>query len=413
MSRPRRKDLGLSSREYEEAVVLERIFQLFKRNRCSTCLVRKCTHVDPDRYKLLCSSCASRCPFRIHIGTDHLSMSVLEKLESIYWQKKAHKLPTKSPVRKSSHHRSHHYRDSSLSSVSSVEISKSPHYRKAQQLRSASTDESSRRHPATRKKSHGHRQSISSASSFADTRSKRYDKYDPMNAIVRAYSRHRDFDEKHDYRPRMDNYEQMHPDYHVSSAVYGHPEPYYSDYPGNVDKSFQRKDPHGYDLPVIDDMPGMGGIMAGDKPGRRHRHADSAWPVVESSTNRAVDHILTRNGDYYPPVANARSGLRPESKVGPRPMVKGFGSSNNRREGRSNPFAKDDININKGGTNRNHPNDQDAGRFNMSSMRVALQPNDGPQPCCIVDTYQGFERPIGKGGRYVADYGGLYDHRGR
>nr|WCP86777.1 P30 [Babesia gibsoni] len=95
MSRSKRKDLGLSGREYEEAIILERIFTLTKHNRCVTCLVRlqKSTHVDPERLNLLCASCASRRPYKIQIGRDHLSMHILEKLEAIYRDPYGYEIP--------------------------------------------------------------------------------------------------------------------------------------------------------------------------------------------------------------------------------------------------------------------------------------------------------------------------------
>ncbi|UKK01334.1 hypothetical protein MACK_002147 [Theileria orientalis] len=84
MSKPGYKDLGISSKEYEEALLLERLFKLVKKNPCSTCLLKKPTHVDLDRFDLVCTNCSKRCSSKIQIGKGVISMADLERLESIY-----------------------------------------------------------------------------------------------------------------------------------------------------------------------------------------------------------------------------------------------------------------------------------------------------------------------------------------
>ncbi|KAK2197969.1 hypothetical protein BdWA1_000973 [Babesia duncani] len=88
-------EIGISKQEYEQGVVLERLFALVKAHKCSTCLLKASfqlfssisqtpTHVNLDKAELLCSSCASRIRTKAKIGCDVVSTHDLEQLESKY-----------------------------------------------------------------------------------------------------------------------------------------------------------------------------------------------------------------------------------------------------------------------------------------------------------------------------------------
>lgn len=316
------KELGLSNREYEEALVLERLFKLVKKNPCSTCLLKKPTHVDLDRFELLCSTCSKRCSSKVQIGKGLISMSDLDRLESMYGKSK--KKPDV-PARKHKSGKSHHRNKST--SQSSYE-----NYRSHESYDSDSSYQHRRRSHSKKPK----------------------DRYPSFNR---------------DYPPDVypTNVHKGRPVEHS----YTYPSGPHGEYPrGSIDYHDSYPKPaYPYKLQYGNgkrDIPGMVGILAG----QGHPPKDD-WPIVRNEWPQVEDRraFPPRNYDGYsaprtfstgfverPPIRRTEPGALALTNGYPsiRSTVQHTESMNN------NPFAK-----RSGDMGNKQP-------FNFSGMREAL-----------------------------------------
>ncbi|CCF72937.1 conserved Plasmodium protein, unknown function [Babesia microti strain RI] len=79
-----RKELGISSKEYNDALVLERLFNITNKVKCSTCMLMRPSAVDFNSFELLCDTCSSRSKTVSKIGSDSISMRTVLELERKY-----------------------------------------------------------------------------------------------------------------------------------------------------------------------------------------------------------------------------------------------------------------------------------------------------------------------------------------
>ncbi|CDR96623.1 hypothetical protein, conserved [Babesia bigemina] len=424
------------SRPYEEGVVLERMFQLLKRNRCATCLVRKPTHVDPDRDELLCASCVRRCPYAAKVGDDHIPMAVVERLEAAYSRSSRGKNDTESKSEKKKHSshrrkRSPSPRRTYASPSVSVERPKYSHHRKQWNSSASVSTEGSvyDRTPTRSKHRSSHRGRHASVSSGSVTpRGVSSARRVEDDLFVGAPSGWDDFDSRPARMPGRKSYD--HPpaeprrieEARHASSRHHNPAARAPD----MRAPRPQVDPYGYELPVTDDMPGMMGIMANRSTardvGRMMRPADDHFnrprEIVdrpeyygEAYDARYMPHRTSRpeydggEGDRKPPMdygmhANPyapRNKAYNGANYDYNPPRNDYAAPPPRPVG-SNPFAQ--------GANGG------ADRFDMSSLRLALAPS-APNPA---------REPRATNGRFdavppqpsgVAVYGGLYGRRTR
>ncbi|CRH02514.1 conserved Plasmodium protein, unknown function [Plasmodium relictum] len=92
--------LGISEREYEEALAVEKLFFLSSRERCHYCNNGKPTFVDTYNYEFLCDKCSYRSKHKKKIGEDSISYYDVQKLEK------------KFGISGNKHHNKHHRKSS-------------------------------------------------------------------------------------------------------------------------------------------------------------------------------------------------------------------------------------------------------------------------------------------------------------
>ncbi|GBE59330.1 hypothetical protein, conserved [Babesia ovata] len=434
MSRPRRRELGLSSREYEEAVILERMFQLLKRNRCATCLVRKPTHVDPDRDELLCASCVRRCPYASKVGHDHVPKAVVERLEAAYARRSNNKTGTEVKTEKKKHSahrrkRSPSPRRGNASPSVSVERPKHSHHKKQwNSSASVSTEGSVYNRTPARSKHRSHRGRHASVSSGSVTpRGVSVARRGEEDLFAGAPSGWDDFDSRPARLPGRKSYDRppeprRAEDIRHASSRHHNPAVRAPD----MRSSRPQVDPYGYELPVTDDMPGMMGIMA-NRPtvrdmGRMVRPAEENFTRPRETMNRPGYYE-----DPYDAQYRSQRMSRPEYNggEGDRKPPMDYGTPASNYPPRSKPYntASHDYNP--------HPNDyaapplrpvggnpfakganSGADRFEMSSLRLAL-PSSGPNPARETRNNYGRYDVVPSQPTGVAIYGGLYGRRPR
>ncbi|CRG97654.1 conserved Plasmodium protein, unknown function [Plasmodium gallinaceum] len=73
--------LGISEREYEEALAVEKLFFLSSKERCNYCNSGKPTFVDTYNYEFLCDKCSYKSKHKKKIGEDSISYYDVQKLE--------------------------------------------------------------------------------------------------------------------------------------------------------------------------------------------------------------------------------------------------------------------------------------------------------------------------------------------
>ncbi|XP_955014.1 uncharacterized protein TA03960 [Theileria annulata] len=402
MAKPAYKDLGISSKEYEEALLLERLFRLVKKNPCSTCLLKKPTHVDLDRYDLLCTTCSKRCSSKVQIGKGLISMSDLERLESIY---------DKSKKKKESKHKKHGHKSRS-SSVSrderrerSPEESHRPHRSKHSKRRESGSGPSSEHYPPTDKyppidkyypepmekyppldkyypepdryygdsfdKSHtkGHREK-------SKERSRKH-----RNSFSKEYPR--------DYAPRshLPEYNQ----YNFQEYRFGDPynqfhEPYQ---PNFYNKMKRNQTAQEYTNFSRRDVPGMVGILA-NRPDMVIRNQYALPPPNKTDTRQSKHELDTKYKDIKYKEDTKRLDKRFDRRYDDRRYVddREYGMERNLRSKSlaltngfqafksmpvpMSPFGRDEIPSTNPFSKRNFPHSGQA--FHFTSMREALNP---------------------------------------
>ncbi|EDO07899.1 hypothetical protein BBOV_III003350 [Babesia bovis T2Bo] len=398
MSRSKRRTLGLSSLEYEEGVILERIFQLAHRNRCATCLLKKPTFVDQDRLELLCDTCVRRCPYKLHIGHDHISKVLLERLESVYDRKSGH--------HRSGGHKSEHKKHGSHRrnrSISSSDRGASPrrvesHHRRSayskkhvKSFESATTEESLERY--------GGRSGWPEHSGMVTPPTKGRQRSKPGCPVDEDL-----FDSRQHRYYRDDDTGVRYPGNDPVDTSGHYMQPHRGDHRSEyrnapfVPREAPRlhRDPYGYDIPVVDDMPGMNGIMMKGCPVRQEESIQGpGMPVGNPRGYRAP------LADVRKPAEIPRGGYQVgiDYKMPQRlPAVRAEAPSSRGVPG-SNPFASS-IARDCGSTSR----------LDMTSMRLAL-PESGSVPVSRIG-YDKYSR-VSSQLPGVSSYGGLYDRRGR
>ncbi|KAF8820330.1 hypothetical protein IE077_000519 [Cardiosporidium cionae] len=112
-----RHELGVSQQEYEDAVNLEKVYNMMSRHvRCENCDRKNPTHVDVNRHEFLCAGCASGKGNCKQVGSDRLKSADVRILERKY--KKA--APIKSSLRAPRRDRGDNYRPRRIKSPSPV-----------------------------------------------------------------------------------------------------------------------------------------------------------------------------------------------------------------------------------------------------------------------------------------------------
>ncbi|ORM41858.1 uncharacterized protein BXIN_0561 [Babesia sp. Xinjiang] len=412
MSRSRRRQLGLSVREYEESVILERMFQLAQRHRCATCLVRKPTHVDQEREELLCESCARRVPYKVRIGHDHISRVLLDRLESAYDHRSSRNRISghKSDKKKHGSHRLKHSPSSSdrFASARHTEI----HHRRVpssskrrQSLDSVSTEESVAR-DTRRSGWPGHHRSFSSSSSVAGrVRSPGVPHVDEdlFSGGRQSHYRMDARDLRYGGRDAVCRRNASRPDY-----VTDYQPPYSRGHSENMAPHRPHRDPYGYDMPLVDDMPGMKGSMIPRRPALRDppNHWDRG--------NRIPHNGPPGPGYSVLPVDPRKGGAgvsrvdNPVGAVSSKEYISGVREQDVGYEQPGCPLPRLAVGSNPFSTG--YGRDRVSGRFDLSSMRLALPsvdvlPSSGVG-CDVMPS-------VTASYRGVAAYGGLYDRRAR
>ncbi|EUD68951.1 hypothetical protein C922_00642 [Plasmodium inui San Antonio 1] len=107
--------LGISEREYEEALAVEKLFFLSSRERCNYCSSGKPTFVDTYNYEFICDRCSFRSKHKKRIGEDSISFYDVQKLEKKFGVASSSNYNSRSNHRRksSSGHHHHHHRDHS------------------------------------------------------------------------------------------------------------------------------------------------------------------------------------------------------------------------------------------------------------------------------------------------------------
>ncbi|KAK1444994.1 hypothetical protein BgAZ_109000 [Babesia gibsoni] len=409
MSRSKRKDLGLSGREYEEAIILERIFTLTKHNRCVTCLVRKSTHVDPERLNLLCASCASRRPYKIQIGRDHLSMHILEKLEAIYGRNSSRKsYSTSKTVKKSSHrHGQRSYSNSSSSSVS-VEVRKSSHSRKHRSPSYDSPSPHTSRKSKGNHRSHTRQSSVSSISSYEASQYRRGEKNVDEGRTSRSRT-NRNKLEDHDERKSRREEVQFHDQSHGHS---GNRDRHINGYSSGVISAYPTRDPYGYEIPVNHEMPGMSSMMARERRGQTvtPTYTNNGWPVVQSTKGTEYDSVVQHNGRMYPGATNGNHPAIRQNHMEITVPLRKKDANNVPRTHSTNPFANSESRMNTNPMSK-PMFDRDDYRFNMSNMRSALNDTTDLQKYGAAAMQSNYDAPARGNVRPIANYGSVYERR--
>ncbi|KJP85484.1 hypothetical protein AK88_04880 [Plasmodium fragile] len=104
--------LGISEREYEEALAVEKLFFLSSKERCTYCSAGKPTFVDTYNYEFVCDRCSFRSKHKKRIGEDSISYYDVQKLEKKFgvasssYHNSSNKHRRKSG---SGHHHHHHH----------------------------------------------------------------------------------------------------------------------------------------------------------------------------------------------------------------------------------------------------------------------------------------------------------------
>lgn len=117
--------LGISEREYEEALAVEKLFFLSSRERCNYCNYGKSTFVDTFNYEFLCDKCSYRSKHKKKIGEDSISYYDVQKLEKKFGDSAYYKQHSNN----NKHHHHHHHHHNKKSSYSQEKKSKSKNRR--------------------------------------------------------------------------------------------------------------------------------------------------------------------------------------------------------------------------------------------------------------------------------------------
>ncbi|GIX61743.1 uncharacterized protein BcabD6B2_11780 [Babesia caballi] len=433
MERSRRRELGLSTREYEESIILERLFKIVKRHRCATCLVRKATHVDQDRDELLCDSCARRCSYTIQIGADHIPKSVVDRLEAAYERRPPHKRESgrKADRKKHSSHSRKYSPASSrydgFSRYASPDRRRSSRSAKhAQSFESLSTEGSSRHVASSRSKSrarshsksHARRRSTSSYSTPRKPSGALVVHRDDSDFFADVHGGRHAADDRNGRYSGWDAFERYPQDTRREAAKrdasLGYRAQHSTGY--SPDERFVPKDPYGYDIPVADDMPGMMGLAASHSGGPRNpprlsdnlRHggfsasrsaAPFERPEYYNAVNKRMEDPRVARPGYQSamPMQEYNTPVRDDY-----PPRMDYGAPAARAPASANPFV----------TASGRTPDRGADRFDMMSLRAALPANGPAFPSDARAAYGRYEQsrsqPAG-----VPAYGGLYDRRVR
>ncbi|GFE52972.1 hypothetical protein BaOVIS_003760 [Babesia ovis] len=418
MSHGRRRHLGLSSHEYEEGIILERIFQLAHRNRCSTCLIRKPSHVDQDRIELLCETCARRCPYKLHIGHDHISKVLLERLESAYDRRSSRNRIAghKSDNKKHGSHRRKH-------SVSSSERGASPrrleghtkrngHSKKrAQSFESVSTDESVQHYPQRSPWPEPRRSMSMSPNGRGRSRPKGVCPLEE-DLFAGQHQRYYRVEGRYPGDPVDTGHQTRYMDAPRHEPMINYQQPAYHGTSASMPPPVVQRDPYGYDMTLADDMPGMKGIMM-SRPSAPaediRRTAEQEHPLMRSGmqsrayANPPVDPLKGRQLMTAPDYRNGGDRMSKDQLPISRDhnqRFEGYMPPAPRPGASSNPFAS------------SSPRERAPGRLDMTSMRLALPSPDvtsQQEPRLAFDKYQ--QIPPQQPG--VSAYRGLYYRRPR
>ncbi|ANQ09507.1 Uncharacterized protein PCOAH_00039910 [Plasmodium coatneyi] len=103
--------LGISEREYEEALAVEKLFFLSSKERCNYCSSGKPTFVDTYNYEFVCDRCSFRSKHKKRIGEDPISYYDVQKLEKKFGVASSsyHNSSNKHRRKSSSGHHHHHH----------------------------------------------------------------------------------------------------------------------------------------------------------------------------------------------------------------------------------------------------------------------------------------------------------------